>query len=47
MGDWHKMDIERIMALLRRTLFVKLLGSYPAATVPIVEDATPELDETI
>jgi len=26
-----------IMALLRRTLFVKLLGSYPAATTPVSE----------
>jgi prephenate dehydratase len=26
-----------IMGLLRRSLFVKLLGSYPAATTPVVE----------
>ena len=27
-----------LMALLRRSLFVKLLGSYPAATTPVVEN---------
>jgi prephenate dehydratase len=27
-----------IMGLLRRSLFVKLLGSYPAATTPVVEN---------
>jgi prephenate dehydratase len=32
-----------IMGLLRRSLFVKLLGSYPAATTPVLENET--LDE--
>lgn len=32
-----------IMGLLRRSLFVKLLGSYPAATTPVLENKT--LDE--
>jgi prephenate dehydratase len=27
-----------IMGLLRRSLFVKLLGSYPAATTPVLDD---------
>lgn len=31
-----------IMGLLRRSLFVKLLGSYPAATTPIPETQTLE-----
>ena len=31
-----------IMALLRRSLFVKLLGSYPAATTPIPENQPTE-----
>jgi prephenate dehydratase len=29
-----------IMALLRRSLFVKLLGSYPAATTPVPDNRT-------
>jgi prephenate dehydratase len=38
--DGHCQDPEcegAIMALLRRSLFVKLLGSYPAATTPMPE----------
>jgi prephenate dehydratase len=31
-----------IMGLLRRSLFVKLLGSYPAATTPVPEPQTPQ-----
>jgi prephenate dehydratase len=31
-----------IMGLLRRSLFVKLLGSYPAATTPMPEPQTPQ-----
>jgi len=31
-----------IMALLRRSLFVKLLGSYPAATTPVPENQALE-----
>jgi prephenate dehydratase len=31
-----------IMGLLRRSLFVKLLGSYPSATTPIEEDTSSE-----
>jgi prephenate dehydratase len=31
-----------LMALLRRSLFVKLLGSYPAATTPIVDDQSTD-----
>lgn len=34
-----------IMGLLRRSSFVKLLGSYPAATTPILEEAAAELDD--
>jgi prephenate dehydratase len=30
-----------IMALLRRSLFVKLLGSYPAATTPVPDPQAP------
>jgi len=30
------------MGLLRRSLFLKLLGSYPAATTPIEESDTAE-----
>ena len=30
-----------IMALLRRSLFVKLLGSYPAATTPVPDTQAP------
>jgi len=33
-----------IMALLRRSSFVKLLGSYPAATTPMPEDGGLALD---
>lgn len=31
-----------IMSLLRRSSFVKLLGSYPAATTPTLENGTPD-----
>jgi len=34
-----------IMGLLRRSSFVKLLGSYPAATTPILEEDAAELDD--
>jgi prephenate dehydratase len=40
--DGHSQDPEceaAIMALLRRSLFVKLLGSYPAATTPVLENS--------
>jgi prephenate dehydratase len=33
-----------IMALLRRSLFVKLLGSYPAATTPVPENQAAYAD---
>jgi prephenate dehydratase len=39
--EGHSQDPEceaAIMGLLRRSLFVKLLGSYPAATTPVVEN---------
>jgi len=36
-----------IMGLLRRSLFVKLLGSYPAATTPSPETQTPQQEEMI
>jgi prephenate dehydratase len=41
--EGHSQDPEceaAIMALLRRSLFVKLLGSYPAATTPVPETRT-------
>ncbi len=39
-GHWQDPECEAaIMALLRRSSFVKLLGSYPAATTPMEEDA--------
>ena len=34
-----------IMGLLRRSSFVKLLGSYPAATTPILKEGDATLDE--
>lgn len=38
-GHWQDPECEAaIMALLRRSSFVKLLGSYPAATTPTEED---------
>jgi prephenate dehydratase len=40
--EGHSQDPEceaAIMALLRRSLFVKLLGSYPAATTPVLENS--------
>ena len=39
--EGHAKDTEceaAMMGLLRRSLFLKLLGSYPAATTPITED---------
>jgi prephenate dehydratase len=41
--DGHCQDPEceaALMGLLRRSSFVKLLGSYPAATMPVPEDET-------
>jgi prephenate dehydratase len=43
--EGHSQDADceaAIMALLRRTLFVKLLGSYPAATTPVPENQAVE-----
>ena len=38
-GHWQDTPCEAaLMSLLRRSSFVKLLGSYPAATTPIYED---------
>jgi prephenate dehydratase len=38
-GHWQDPECEAaIMALLRRSSFVKLLGSYPAATTPVIEE---------
>lgn len=38
-GHWQDPECEAaIMALLRRSSFVKLLGSYPAATTPVTEE---------
>ena len=38
-GHWQDPQCEAaIMALLRRSSFVKLLGSYPAATTPVLDD---------
>jgi prephenate dehydratase len=38
-GHWQDPQCEAaIMALLRRSSFVKLLGSYPAATMPLDDD---------
>lgn len=34
-----------MMGLLRRSLFLKLLGSYPAATTPIGDDPQQEVEE--
>jgi prephenate dehydratase len=35
-GHWHDPECEAaLMALMRRSSFVKLLGSYPASTTPI------------
>lgn len=40
-GHWQDPACEAaIMALLRRSSFVKLLGSYPAATTPVIENKT-------
>jgi len=39
-GHWQDPQCEAaIMGLLRRSSFVKLLGSYPAATTPVVDNA--------
>jgi prephenate dehydratase len=39
-GHWKDPECEAaIMGLLRRSSFVKLLGSYPAATTPVLDDA--------
>jgi len=38
-GHWQDPECEAaIMALLRRSSFVKMLGSYPAATTPTIEE---------
>jgi prephenate dehydratase len=38
-GHWQDAECEAaLMALLRRSSFVKLLGSYPAATTPVGDD---------
>jgi prephenate dehydratase len=38
-GHWQDPECEAaIMGLLRRSSFVKLLGSYPAATTPVLDD---------
>jgi prephenate dehydratase len=45
--DGHCQDPEceaALMGLLRRSSFVKLLGSYPAATMPIPDERTAELE---
>jgi prephenate dehydratase len=39
-GHWQDPECEAaVMGLLRRSSFVKLLGSYPAATTPVLDDA--------
>ena len=39
-GHWQDPECEAaIMGLLRRSSFVKLLGSYPAATTPVLDNA--------
>jgi prephenate dehydratase len=39
-GHWQDPQCEAaIMGLLRRSSFVKLLGSYPAASTPVLDDA--------
>ncbi len=39
-GHWQDPQCETaIMGLLRRSSFVKLLGSYPAATTPVLDNA--------
>jgi prephenate dehydratase len=49
--DGHSQDPEceaALMGLLRRASFVKLLGSYPAATTPVPEEAEePYLEVTL
>jgi prephenate dehydratase len=45
--DGHCQDPEceaALMGLLRRSSFVKLLGSYPAATMPIPDERVAELE---
>jgi prephenate dehydratase len=40
-GHWQDPECEAaLMGLLRRSSFVKLLGSYPAATTPVSDDKT-------
>lgn len=42
-GHWQDPECEAaLIGLLRRSSFVKLLGSYPAATTPIESDSTLE-----
>ncbi len=44
-GHWQDPQCEAaIMALLRRSSFVKLLGSYPAATTPVLDDEAMVLE---
>jgi prephenate dehydratase len=43
-GHWQDPQCEAaIMALLRRSSFVKLLGSYPAATTPVLDEHVQEV----
>jgi prephenate dehydratase len=43
-GHWQDPECEAaIMALLRRSSFVKLLGSYPAATTPVLDEQIQEV----
>jgi len=43
-GHWQDPQCEAaIMALLRRSSFVKLLGSYPAATTPVLDEPIQEV----
>ena len=46
--EGHAQDPEceaALMGLLRRSSFVKFLGSYPAATTPVLEEQNIETDE--
>lgn len=48
--EGHSQDPEceaALMGLLRRSSFVKLLGSYPAATTPILDDEASTADAPI
>ena len=44
-GHWQDPECEAaLMGLLRRSSFVKLLGSYPAATTPVPDDKATVLE---